>query len=142
MNRAKRRHRNVSDKRIVSPVGAEQPLVLLMAPSVRVLRRKRFPPQSWHFYFSRCCLSSTADLAASFSVFQPSSYHIIVETNAGLKLQIQLAPMMQLFAIADQSVKGTVQGKYELLSSMEDYSVSELIRGRKLLAAETTESRS
>ncbi|KAL8205126.1 UNVERIFIED_CONTAM: hypothetical protein K2H54_000366 [Gekko kuhli] len=81
-------------------------------------------------------------VSASFSVFQPSSYHIIVETNAGLKLQIQLAPMMQLFAIADQSVKGTVQGKYELLSSMEDYSVSELIRGRKLLAAETTESRS
>ncbi|KAL8169991.1 UNVERIFIED_CONTAM: hypothetical protein K2H54_061449 [Gekko kuhli] len=81
-------------------------------------------------------------VSASFSVFQPSSYHIIVETNAGLKLQIQLAPMMQLFAIADQSVKGTVQGKYELLSSMEDYSVSELIRGRKRLAAETTESRS
>ncbi|XP_015268438.1 PREDICTED: mucin-2 [Gekko japonicus] len=49
-------------------------------------------------------------VSASFSVFQPSSYHIIVQTNFGLKLQIQMAPIMQLFAIADQSVKGTVQG--------------------------------
>ncbi|XP_060118384.1 mucin-2 [Heteronotia binoei] len=49
-------------------------------------------------------------VSASFSVFQPSSYHIIVETKLGLKLQIQLVPIMQLFVIADQSVKGVVQG--------------------------------
>ncbi|XP_077175195.1 mucin-2-like [Paroedura picta] len=49
-------------------------------------------------------------VSASFSVFQPSSYHIIVETNLGLKLQIQIVPIMQLFTIADQSVKGIVQG--------------------------------
>ncbi|XP_062974476.1 mucin-2 [Elgaria multicarinata webbii] len=48
--------------------------------------------------------------AASFSVFQPSSYYIIVQTSFGLKLQIQLSPVMQLFAVVDQSVKGILQG--------------------------------
>uniref|UniRef100_A0A8D2IZP5 Mucin 2, oligomeric mucus/gel-forming n=1 Tax=Varanus komodoensis TaxID=61221 RepID=A0A8D2IZP5_VARKO len=47
---------------------------------------------------------------ASFSAFQPSSYYIIVHTHYGLKLQIQLAPIMQLFIIADQSAKGLLQG--------------------------------
>uniref|UniRef100_A0A8D0C6R1 Mucin 2, oligomeric mucus/gel-forming n=1 Tax=Salvator merianae TaxID=96440 RepID=A0A8D0C6R1_SALMN len=49
-------------------------------------------------------------VTASFSVFQPSSYYIIVHTYFGLKLQIQLAPIMQLFAIVDQSAMGILQG--------------------------------
>ncbi|KAM6459130.1 mucin-2 [Liasis olivaceus] len=48
--------------------------------------------------------------AGDFSVFQPSSYHTIVRTYLGLKMQIQLSPVMQLFVIAEQSIKGTVQG--------------------------------
>lgn len=51
---------------------------------------------------------------ASVSIFQPSSYHIIVHTEFGLKLQIQLAPIMQLYAVVDQSAKGMLQGKPEL----------------------------
>ncbi|XP_075784907.1 mucin-2-like [Pelodiscus sinensis] len=49
-------------------------------------------------------------VTASFSVFQPSSYHIIVQTHFGLKLQIQLVPIMQLFVIVDQNVQGQLQG--------------------------------
>ncbi|XP_029767907.1 mucin-2 [Terrapene carolina triunguis] len=49
-------------------------------------------------------------VTASFSVFQPTSYHLIVHTYFGLKLQIQLVPIMQLFVIVDQSAQGKLQG--------------------------------
>ncbi|XP_036621225.1 mucin-2 [Trichosurus vulpecula] len=49
-------------------------------------------------------------IAASFSIFQPSSYHLIVHTAYGLKLQIQLVPVMQLFMTMDQASQGQVQG--------------------------------
>ncbi|XP_039218226.1 mucin-2 isoform X2 [Crotalus tigris] len=46
----------------------------------------------------------------SFSVFQPSSFYTIVHTIYGLKMQIQLSPVMQLFLIVEQSIKGTIHG--------------------------------
>ncbi|EDL18120.1 mCG142255, isoform CRA_a [Mus musculus] len=49
-------------------------------------------------------------VAASFSIFQPSSYHIVVNTKFGLRLQIQLLPVMQLFVTLDQAAQGQVQG--------------------------------
>ncbi|OBS63715.1 hypothetical protein A6R68_07746, partial [Neotoma lepida] len=49
-------------------------------------------------------------VAASFSIFQPSSYHIVVNTVFGLRLQVQLVPVMQLFVTLDQSAQGQVQG--------------------------------
>uniref|UniRef100_A0A8C4YCS7 Mucin 2, oligomeric mucus/gel-forming n=1 Tax=Gopherus evgoodei TaxID=1825980 RepID=A0A8C4YCS7_9SAUR len=49
-------------------------------------------------------------VTASFSIFQPTSYHIIVHTYFSLKLQIQLVPIMQLFVIVDQSAQGKLQG--------------------------------
>ncbi|XP_040826766.1 mucin-2 [Ochotona curzoniae] len=49
-------------------------------------------------------------VTGSFSVFQPSSHHIIVHTAFGLRLQIQLVPVMQLFATLDQDSQGQVQG--------------------------------
>lgn len=51
-------------------------------------------------------------LAASFSIFQPSSYHIVVNTIFGLRLQIQLVPVMQLFVTLDQAAQGQVQGEW------------------------------
>lgn len=51
--------------------------------------------------------------SASFSVFKPSSYYLIVHTSFGLQLQIQLSPVMQLFVTADQSVQD-IQGKCPL----------------------------
>lgn len=50
-------------------------------------------------------------LAASFSIFQPSSYHLVVSTAFGLRLQIQLVPLMQLFLTLDQAAQGRVQGE-------------------------------
>ena len=49
--------------------------------------------------------------SASFSVFKPSSYYLVVQTSFGLQLQIQLFPVMQLFVTVDQSVQGKLQGK-------------------------------
>lgn len=50
-------------------------------------------------------------LAASFSIFQPSSYHLVVNTAFGLRLQVQLLPVMQLFLTLDQDAQGQVQGE-------------------------------
>ncbi|XP_004638104.1 mucin-2 [Octodon degus] len=49
-------------------------------------------------------------VAASFSIFRPSSYHIVVNTVLGLQLQVQLVPVMQLFVTLDPSAQGQVQG--------------------------------
>ncbi|XP_038281456.1 mucin-2 isoform X1 [Canis lupus familiaris] len=49
-------------------------------------------------------------VTASFSVFQPSSYHLMVNTAFGLRLQVQLLPVMQLFLTLDQVAQGHVQG--------------------------------
>lgn len=51
-------------------------------------------------------------LTASFSIFQPSSYHIVVNTIFGLRLQVQLVPVMQLFVTLDQTAQGQVQGEW------------------------------
>ncbi|XP_009978300.1 PREDICTED: mucin-2-like, partial [Tauraco erythrolophus] len=58
-------------------------------------------------------------VSASFSVFQPSSYYLVVQTSFGLQLQIQLYPIMQLFATADQSVQGILQGLCGNFNGME-----------------------
>ncbi|XP_004389475.1 mucin-2 [Trichechus manatus latirostris] len=49
-------------------------------------------------------------VTATFSIFRPSSYHIIVHTTFGLRLQVQLFPIMQLFATLDRDAQGQVQG--------------------------------
>ncbi|XP_012668768.1 mucin-2 [Otolemur garnettii] len=54
--------------------------------------------------------ASLPHVTASFSIFQPSSYHIVVDTAFGLRLQVQLAPVMQLFVTLDQAAQGQVQG--------------------------------
>lgn len=48
-------------------------------------------------------------VAASFSIFQTRSYHIVVNTIFGLRLQIQLVPLMQLFVTLDPAAQGQVQ---------------------------------
>ncbi|XP_040464782.1 mucin-2 [Falco naumanni] len=58
-------------------------------------------------------------VSASFSVFKPSSYYLIVQTSFGLQLQIQLFPVMQLFATVDQSVQGKLQGLCGNFNGME-----------------------
>uniref|UniRef100_A0A803XKC0 Mucin 2, oligomeric mucus/gel-forming n=1 Tax=Meleagris gallopavo TaxID=9103 RepID=A0A803XKC0_MELGA len=57
-------------------------------------------------------------VSASFSVFKPSSYYLIVHTSFGLQLQIQLSPVMQLFVTMDQSVQD-LQGLCGNFNGME-----------------------
>ncbi|KAL8169984.1 UNVERIFIED_CONTAM: hypothetical protein K2H54_061157 [Gekko kuhli] len=48
--------------------------------------------------------------AANVTMFRPSSFFIIVETNLGLQMEIQLIPIMQLFIRLDPSFKGKTCG--------------------------------
>ncbi|XP_067090253.1 mucin-2 [Osmerus mordax] len=49
---------------------------------------------------------STADI----NIFQPSSFHIILQTSFGLQLQIQLVPIMQVYVTLDQMHKMKTRG--------------------------------
>ncbi|KAJ6664982.1 hypothetical protein lerEdw1_005213 [Lerista edwardsae] len=48
--------------------------------------------------------------AANVTMFRPSTFFIIANTNFGLQLQIQLVPMMQLFVHLDPSFRGKTCG--------------------------------
>ncbi|XP_050813146.1 mucin-5AC-like [Gopherus flavomarginatus] len=48
--------------------------------------------------------------AANVTIFRPSSFFIIVQTNFGLQIQMQLVPIMQLFVNMDPSHKGQTCG--------------------------------
>ncbi|KAH1171728.1 hypothetical protein KIL84_007346, partial [Mauremys mutica] len=48
--------------------------------------------------------------AANVTIFRPSSFFIMVETNFGLQLEIQLVPIMQAFVRLDPSFKGQTCG--------------------------------
>ncbi|XP_066475572.1 mucin-5AC-like [Tiliqua scincoides] len=48
--------------------------------------------------------------AANVTVFRPSTFFTIIQTNSGLQLQIQLVPTMQLFVHLDPSFRGKTCG--------------------------------
>ncbi|XP_057881761.1 mucin-5AC [Melospiza georgiana] len=48
--------------------------------------------------------------AANVTIFRPSSFFIILQTNFGLQLQVQLVPLMQVFIDLDPSHKGQTCG--------------------------------
>ncbi|XP_027498053.1 mucin-2, partial [Corapipo altera] len=58
-------------------------------------------------------------VSASFSVFQPSSNYLVVQTPFELQVQIQLLPVMQLFVTVDQSAQGKIQGLCGNFNAME-----------------------
>ncbi|KAA0724597.1 Mucin-2 [Triplophysa tibetana] len=45
-----------------------------------------------------------------FTVFRPSSFHIIIQTTVGLQVQVQLVPLMQVYINVDQSFQGKTCG--------------------------------
>ncbi|KAL0968822.1 hypothetical protein UPYG_G00272320 [Umbra pygmaea] len=47
---------------------------------------------------------------ADISVFQPSSFHIMVQTSFGLLVQVQLVPVMQVYVTLDDSYRTKTQG--------------------------------
>lgn len=50
--------------------------------------------------------------AAELSAFKPSSFYIFINTNVGIKLMVQLSPVMQVFITVDNSLKGTTSGMF------------------------------
>ncbi|XDV53261.1 hypothetical protein PO909_021816, partial [Leuciscus waleckii] len=49
-------------------------------------------------------------MTADFTVFRPSSFHIILQTTFGLQVQIQLVPLMQVYITVEQIFKGKTCG--------------------------------
>uniref|UniRef100_A0A8C1ZSL3 VWFD domain-containing protein n=1 Tax=Cyprinus carpio TaxID=7962 RepID=A0A8C1ZSL3_CYPCA len=47
---------------------------------------------------------------ADFTVFKPSSFHIMLQTTFGLQVQVQLVPLMQVYITVDQSFQGKTCG--------------------------------
>ncbi|XP_051740972.1 mucin-2-like [Ctenopharyngodon idella] len=45
-------------------------------------------------------------MTADFTVFMPSSFHIMLQTSFGLQVQVQLVPLMQVYITVDQSFQG------------------------------------
>lgn len=43
-------------------------------------------------------------------VFTPSTFYIVVHTNYGIDLEIQIKPVMQLYIKACDTIKGTLRG--------------------------------
>lgn len=50
------------------------------------------------------------NLTAYLSVFKPSSFYILISTSFGIKLMVQLSPIMQVFVSADPLLNGTTAG--------------------------------
>ncbi|KAJ8002530.1 hypothetical protein DPEC_G00159870 [Dallia pectoralis] len=44
------------------------------------------------------------------SIFKPSTFYIVVQTSYGLRLEVQLTPIMQVYITASSSLKGQIQG--------------------------------
>lgn len=61
-----------------------------------------------HDLNSTCILLFIADI----SIFQPSSFHIILQTSFGFQLQIQLVPIMQVYVTLDETYKTKTQGQF------------------------------
>ncbi|ETE58737.1 Mucin-2, partial [Ophiophagus hannah] len=70
----------------------------------------KMTPMSFWENWVHAVLQTSRHALSSFSIFQPSSFYTIVHTNYGLKMQIQLSPVMQLFLIMEDFAKGTLQG--------------------------------
>ncbi|XP_072127461.1 mucin-2 [Mobula birostris] len=49
-------------------------------------------------------------VTANYTVFKPSTFHILLESKFGLQLQVQLVPRMQVYVTLDQSYKGKICG--------------------------------
>uniref|UniRef100_A0A8D0CDL0 VWFD domain-containing protein n=1 Tax=Salvator merianae TaxID=96440 RepID=A0A8D0CDL0_SALMN len=56
------------------------------------------------------CLKGIAISITNVTIFRPSSFFIVAETNLGLQLEIQLVPIMQVFVRLDPTHKGQTCG--------------------------------
>uniref|UniRef100_A0A9J7ZWA4 VWFD domain-containing protein n=1 Tax=Cyprinus carpio carpio TaxID=630221 RepID=A0A9J7ZWA4_CYPCA len=68
-------------------------------------------PLYFHNLVYLCFLNSLIFfLLADFTVFKPSSFHIMLQTTFGLQVQVQLVPLMQVYITVHQSFQGKTCG--------------------------------
>uniref|UniRef100_A0A4W3HI61 VWFD domain-containing protein n=1 Tax=Callorhinchus milii TaxID=7868 RepID=A0A4W3HI61_CALMI len=56
------------------------------------------------------CISFFIQNMTNYTIFRPSTFHVLLETRFGLQLQIQLVPLMQVYMTLDQSHKDKTCG--------------------------------
>ncbi|KAM6960634.1 mucin-5B-like [Aplochiton taeniatus] len=81
---------------------------------------------------------------ADFSIFQPSTFYMVVQTKFGLRLKIQLTPLMQLYVIASTDHKGQTYGLCGDFNDVEAddlKSTHGLVEGTALTFANTWKTR-
>uniref|UniRef100_A0A8C4T9V2 Mucin-5AC n=1 Tax=Erpetoichthys calabaricus TaxID=27687 RepID=A0A8C4T9V2_ERPCA len=55
-------------------------------------------------------MNQVSSSEANFTVFMPSTFHMIIDTSFGVQLQIQLIPLMQVYVTLDASFKSQTCG--------------------------------
>ncbi|KAM6980525.1 mucin-5AC-like [Aplochiton taeniatus] len=55
-------------------------------------------------------LSQLPLFTADLSIYQPSSFYVFIQTSVGLQLVVQLTPLMQVFILANTTLRGTTCG--------------------------------
>ncbi|KAE8297171.1 Mucin-5B Ovomucin, alpha-subunit Precursor [Larimichthys crocea] len=82
----------------------------------------------------------TTDLSA----FRPSSFYIVINLKVGIRVLVQLSPVMQVFVSADSSLKGSTAGLCGNFNNImtDDFKVaSGLVEGTAIVFANTWKTR-
>ncbi|XP_077177562.1 mucin-5AC [Paroedura picta] len=78
--------------------------------------------------------------ASNITIFKPSSFFIIANTNSGIQLEIQLLPIMQLFARVDPHHKGKtcgLCGNFNSIQTDDFKAISGVVEGTSAAFANT-----
>ncbi|CAB1322584.1 unnamed protein product, partial [Coregonus sp. 'balchen'] len=67
-------------------------------------------PESKHHVTPIASHNTTGGAKTNVTIFQPSTFYIVVHTSYGLRLEVQLTPIMQVYIIASSSHKEQTQG--------------------------------
>ncbi|XP_035538109.1 mucin-5AC-like [Morone saxatilis] len=89
-------------------------------------------------------LSQLPLFTPEISAFKPSSFYIFISVKVGLKVMVQLSPMMQVFILADTSLRGTTSGLCGNFNNImtDDFRVmSGLVEGTATAFANTWKTR-
>nr|XP_061820601.1 mucin-2-like [Nerophis lumbriciformis] len=89
-------------------------------------------------------LSQLPLFTSEISIFQPSSFYIFISTKLGLKLAVQLTPLMQVFLSAPTSMKGSTSGlcgNFNNIMSDDFRVISGLVEGTAAAFANTWKTR-
>ncbi|XP_023999306.2 mucin-5AC-like [Salvelinus sp. IW2-2015] len=77
---------------------------------------------------------------ADVRIFQPSTFYIVVHTSYGLRLEVQLTPIMQVYIVASSSHKDKTQGlcgDFNSIQADDFRTINGLVEGTAVTFADT-----